>query len=690
MGVVWKAEDSVLGRTVAVKILPADLALDEERRSMFLEEARMASSVSHGNIVQVHEMGREGDLDFIVMEYIEGQTLARFLHGRPLPPERIAEWGLQIAQGLSRAHHKGLLHRDLKPANILVTPEGEVKIVDFGLATLFAPTGSTFTTMKLLEGEGTEPRIAGTLPYMSPEQVRAEKLDARSDIFSFGVILYEMATGQRPFTGSTAPELAREIQECRPRPVHDLVPKVPVELHRIIEKALSRRAEDRYQGMGDMAVDLKRLARDLESGSSPSYEELARLLRPGTGRRLQWGILAACILGVAAAAVFLAPRFLEVGKKPSVPARSAVAVLPFETLARPGTESSPPALSFGEEVTTRLSRIAGLEVLSPATTQRYAGKELDPGRIGKELHVGSILVGSIQEGENGGWVSVHLIAVERGSDVWGGRFRLSAEGLSAVEDSIVAGVSEALGIKSPSILAMPVSPRWMENQQAYAYYLAGMERYLDGRSPHPAADARYWFDRALGVDPGYAPAVAMEGELAARESSLDGILRPKRMENALELVNRALELDPTLALALLAKGRVLAEEDRWEEAVELGEQALRASPGSGYTYRILSIFYDGAGDYDKAIEIAERGIQVGDPRPRLYRAVSGYYQGTWEFNQAERTLREGLKRFPGEPLLLRSLADFLQGQDRGPEALEIRREGLAGVASRLLWKKELA
>jgi len=649
----------------------------------------MASSVSHGNIVQVHEMGREGDLDFIVMEHIEGQTLARLLHGRPMPAEKIADWGLQVAQGLSRAHQKGLLHRDLKPANILVTPEGEAKIVDFGLAALFSPKASTFTATKPLEGEDPERRIAGTLPYMSPEQVRGERLDSRSDIFSFGTILYEMATGQRPFAGSTTADLALQIQECRPRPVHDLVPKVPVELHRIIEKAMARRPEDRYQGMGDMAVDLKRLARELESGSSPSYEELERLLRPGRRRWLRRGLWAAASLAVAVAAVLGVPRILHRGaEKAPGPDLSVLAVLPFEDLGGPGGNAEQ-GFWLSEGITTQLSGVNGLTIVSPATARPEAGQTLDPRRIGEELEVGSILAGSVQREGQGIRVSVHLIAVAQGSNVWTRQFQVTADGMSAVQDSIVAGVTEALGIVSPSEVAMPVTRRWMENQRAYAYFLAGMEQYLAGRSLHPVADARYWFERALGLDPQYAPALAMEGELAAREDDMDAVLRPGAMEKAYERVNRALELDPALPIALLAQARVLAEDGRWDEAIASGEQALRANPNLGYSYRILGVLYEGAEQYDKAIQTVTLGIQVDDTRPRAYVLLGRLYRETWNFPQAERMFRAGLERFPDDPLLMRSLADFLEDQDRGQEALEMRREGLARDPDDYSWYVDL-
>jgi tetratricopeptide (TPR) repeat protein len=285
MGVVWKAEDTVLGRTVAIKVLPADVALDAERRQLFLNEARLAASLSHAHIVQVHDLGREGDLDFIVMEFVEGQPLSRLLHGHALPPEKVASLGLQIAEGLSRAHHKKLLHRDLKPGNVLVTPEGEVKIVDFGLATLFAGLESTLasSTVPLADAAGSGQKtgsIVGTLPYMSPEQVRGEKPDARSDIFSFGTVLYEMTTGRRPFNGNTPAEVAQEILRSQPTPAHELAPKVPLDLLRIIEKALARKPEDRYQILDDAAVDLRRLMKEIESGSWPSFADMQRPPKP--------------------------------------------------------------------------------------------------------------------------------------------------------------------------------------------------------------------------------------------------------------------------------------------------------------------------------------------------------------------------------------------------------------------------
>ena len=333
MGVVWKANDEVLNRVVAIKLLAPDAITNESRRKMFLEEARLASSLSHAHIAQVYEFGREGDHDFIVMEYIDGQPLGRIMRGRPLPPRQVAGYGRQVALAVARAHRQGLLHRDLKPGNILVTADGEVKVVDFGLAILFerrdmtldlggtglseATTLSEAATRLPLRPQ--ERRIAGTLPYMSPEQVRGERLDSRSDIFSLGVILYEMTTGSLPFRGATVAMVAAEIERAQPRPVHEVIAQVPFELNRTIHKALSARPSERYQTMDDLAVDLNRLLQDLESGSSPAYAELAA--RP-SGRPRRGLILAAGFLGVillSAALLWTATSFRPRGRRAAAP-----------------------------------------------------------------------------------------------------------------------------------------------------------------------------------------------------------------------------------------------------------------------------------------------------------------------------------------------------------------------------------
>lgn len=395
MGVVWKAEDTILNRTVALKVLPSTRILDEERRRMFLNEARLAASVSHSHVVHVHELGREGDLDFIVMEYVEGEPLNRIMRGKPLPLDRVADLGRQIAQGLARAHREGLVHRDLKPANIIVTPEGEVKIVDFGLATLAAkpePSESEQTaTVTETAGEKTQTPVAGTLPYMSPEQVSGEKLDPRSDIFSLGVVLYEMTTGQRPFRAATPAGLAGEILRSAPRPVHELVPEVPLDLERIIEKTLARRPADRYQVTDDIAVDLKRLSKDLESGSSPSYRDL----RPAITRAWRrWAAAAAIVLVVAAAGTGVWVKWLRSRAGPEGRGRT-VLVLPMEFLGQ-ADGGDYAGRAFAEAMAINLAQAEGLTVLPVPKIGNLGGSGgIDLSRVARQMGADLVLTGSL-------------------------------------------------------------------------------------------------------------------------------------------------------------------------------------------------------------------------------------------------------------------------------------------------------
>jgi len=386
MGVVWKAHDMVLNRPVAIKVLPPDVARDDARRQMFMDEARLASSVNDAHIVQVYELGREADLDFIAMEYVEGKPLSELIQGRPLSPARLATFGLQVAQALTRAHRKGLLHRDLKPANILVTAEGDVKVVDFGLATLMERRDTTLAsgqeTVTLAGEQNTAPGAiprrtnrgpVGTLPYMSPEQIAGEKVDGRSDIYSLGVVLYEMTTGRRPFVGSTSEALVREIRRARPRPPHDIVPKLPLDLDRIIVKAMGAARTERYQTMDDLAVDLKRLGRDLESGSSPSYDDL-KIEGADAHRRAVWLRVLGVVLLASVVAVAL---WLKGPWGRTAVDQHTVLILPMEVrgdFAGAGYAGR----AFSESVAMNLAQAKGLSVLAVPDDPEPGGPVAQP------------------------------------------------------------------------------------------------------------------------------------------------------------------------------------------------------------------------------------------------------------------------------------------------------------------------
>ncbi len=446
MGVVWRAEDTILHRTVALKVLPTDLALDERRRRMFLNEARLAASVSHAHIVQVHELGSDAGLDFIVMEYVDGRPLSWMLRGRPLPPDRVAELGLQIARGLGRAHHEGLIHRDLKPGNIMVTSESEVKIVDFGLAMLHEANDrsidSRASTVTDVLPSRRKSSVVGTVPYMSPEQVRGDKLDPRSDIFSLGSVLYELTTGRRPFLGSRPSEVASAILNGRPTPVHELVPKVPLDLDRIIEKAMAPRPAERYQIVDDLAVDLRRLAKELESGSSPSYDDLKPT---GTGRRMRWA------LAVLAVLVFVAlwlggrslwPRLAT----PGAGRERTVLILPMEV--RGQTDGGEYAgRAFAEAMAINLAQAKEVRVLPvPAPGDLTVSGGTRWSRFLRESDVDLLLTGSLTREDQGTRATMTVVDVRRNRVVCGAEEKAVDGDLSRIAASMTGTLSRELGL----------------------------------------------------------------------------------------------------------------------------------------------------------------------------------------------------------------------------------------------------
>ncbi len=329
MGVVWKAEDTVLGRMVAVKFLPPALVADRAHRGMLLNEARQASSFDASNVVQVHEFGRDRDLDFIVMEYVQGVALDQEVKGRPAPARRVVHLGCQIARALSSAHDQGLVHRDLKPANILVTAQDEVKVLDFGLAKLLQQADENLLSEAPtcgMGGHGQQEELCGTIAYMSPEQARREPVDARSDVFSLGAILYQMATGKLPFAAPTNLDVLQAVEKACPRPVHELAPAVPAELQRIIHKALARLPQDRYQHMDELAGDLRQLRLRLE-GRPAADEVPASPKRQKAMPRRRLLHAAAVVLGVWAA-------FWGSGPVPEHAAAASI-LAPHDSFAQP-------------------------------------------------------------------------------------------------------------------------------------------------------------------------------------------------------------------------------------------------------------------------------------------------------------------------------------------------------------------
>jgi len=571
MGVVWKAKDTVLGRTVAVKVLPADVSRDEARRAMFLQEARLASQVSNAHIVQVHEFGREGDLDFIVMEYVEGKPLSQVLHGRPLPSDKVAAIGLQVAKALSSAHRKGLLHRDLKPSNILITPDGEAKVVDFGLATLFerqgvtsGPDATTRSTVDAFHGASSTGSVhdrrpvMGTIHYMSPEQARGEDLDARSDIFSLGIVLYEMTTGRRPFAGATGADVIQEVVKADPRAVHDLMPKVPLDLDRIVQKALAKRRSDRYQTMDDLAVDLKRLERELDSGSAPSYEDLRAKL-PERPRWFVWACGVAMVgLAVGAGAWWLASR----GAAKLDPHR--IVILPFEVR---GQEEGADYVgrAFAEAVAIDLVQAKELQVLQVA--RAVGGGVSDPQSLLKEAasrNAGVLLTGRLVRDKESVQASVQLVDVGSGRIRWAAQQSSIHGDLSYLASAFARQALGSLGADSPKVYDHPMrlagDPELTKSP--IAVEVVGAVKRSDLTSAMPLAV------KLVEAFPRSVEARAMQGQVLL--GILDRDPTPRNRKALEDCVSALVALDPANPYSSMFRGSLISQvEGKPREATEL-------------------------------------------------------------------------------------------------------------------------
>jgi serine/threonine protein kinase/Tfp pilus assembly protein PilF len=639
MGVVYEAEDIRLGRHVALKFLPDELARDPQALERFRREARAASALNHPNICTIHDIGEEEGRNFIAMEFLSGQTLKQRLATGPIPVDHLLELAIQISDALDAAHGEGIVHRDIKPANIFITKRGTAKILDFGLAKL---TGSELTgsaahpSMATLEGNLTSPGTAlGTVAYMSPEQARGQELDRRSDLFSFGAVLYEMATGRMAFGGNTSAVIFDSILHKAPASAVRVNPELSPELERIISKAIEKDPSMRYQSAAEMLADLKRLRRDTSSAQLPAAAETAKV---SSKKWLATAIASLAVIAVLGTAVYF---WRSSGATKEI---SSIAVLPFVNASNdPNTEYLSDGLT--ESLINNLSQMRNLAVMSRASVFHYKGKDIDPQSIARELKVQAVVTGRIVQRGDQLIISSELIDARTNRNLWGDQYDRKLSDVLAVQQDITGAIASKLRERLSGDSKQQMTKGGTADPEAYQLYLKG-RYYWQKRTRDSLEKSKEYFNQAIEKDPSYAMAYVGLAQYYFVVPDYAPISNREATPKLQAAAEKVLAIAPDLADAHTILAGSYWNNWKWDEAENEFKRALQLDPHSVDTHHWYGLFLSWGGRDREAIEQMEAALQLD---PLNLRVNTNLGQAYWDARQDDRAFQQVKKALELDP-----------------------------------------